>query len=67
MSALVELFMIFTVWTMTQCINSITHGYKEKDGTLHITSSELKVLRIAPLLIYAIAYPLHMLLKEFIL
>jgi hypothetical protein len=67
MSALIELFMVYTVWVMTKSINSITDGYKEEDGTSHITSSELKVLRIAPLLIYAIAYPLHMLLKEFIL
>jgi len=67
MSTLIELFMVFTVWTMAQCINSITHGYREKDGTYHITSSELKLLRIAPLLIYAIAYPLHVLLKGFIL
>jgi len=67
MSALIELFMIYTVWVMTKSINSITDGYEKEDGSKHINNSDLQVLRIAPLIIYTIAYPLHMLLKEFIL
>jgi hypothetical protein len=59
--------MLYTVWVMTKGINTMTDGYEEEDGSKHINNSDLKMLRIAPLIIYAIAYPLHMLLKEFIL
>jgi len=65
--ALIYLFMLYTVMVMTKGINTMTDGYEEEDGSKHIDSSDLQVLRSAPLFIYAIAYPAHMLLKEFFL
>lgn len=61
---LCDLFIMWTVYLVTQTINKVTATYTDQEGGSHITGKNIAALRSSMFSIYLAAWPAHILVRE---